>query len=201
MNSPLRLGLTGGIGSGKSTVAALLERHGAAIIDTDAIARQLTQPGGRAISALRIAFGHALIDADGALNRKLMRELAFTDPQAKQRLEAIMHPLIGVEAELQAAASSAALQVFDIPLLVETGHWRSRLHKVLVIDCDESTQLERVMQRPGWTQASAQAVIGQQASRMARRAASDAVIYNDGINMETLAHNVVRVMQSWRTLL
>src|SRR5438105_15537544 len=143
----LRIGLTGGIGSGKSTVAGLLAAHGAVIVDSDAIARRLTLPGGGAIPAIRAEFGEALIDASGALDRERMRALAFADPQAKRRLEAILHPLIGIETEREAAASDSAVKVFDVPLLVESGRWRARVDRVLVVDCSETTQLQRVTQR------------------------------------------------------
>ena len=128
----LRIGLTGGIGSGKSTVANLLAQHGAAIVDTDLIARQLTEPGGRAIEAIVQAFGLQAIGSDGALDRARMRELVFADAAAKKRLEAILHPMIGAETEAQARAARAPAVVFDVPLLVESARWRDRVDKVLV---------------------------------------------------------------------
>jgi len=129
----LRIGLTGGIGSGKSTVAGLLAAHGAAIIDTDAIARRLTLAGGAAIPALRAEFGDDYIDTNGALDRERMRTLAFGDPAARQRLEGILHPLIGEQTEREAAAAAAPVKVFDVPLLVESGRWRARVDRVLVV--------------------------------------------------------------------
>jgi dephospho-CoA kinase len=192
-----RIGLTGGIGSGKSTVAGLLAAHGAAIIDSDAIARRLTLPGGGAIPAIRAAFGSEVIDATGALDRDRMRALAFTDPQARRRLEAILHPLIGVETERDAAASPAPVKVFDVPLLVESGRWRARVDRVLVVDCDEETQVRRVTQRAGWAEATVRAVIAQQASRAARLAAADAVIRNDGIDLPALAMQVDTLWAHW----
>ena len=198
----LRIGLTGGIGSGKSTVARLLAGHGAALIDTDLIARQLTLSGGAAIDAIRTAFGAGLIDASGALDRAQMRALAFSQPDAKQRLEAILHPLIGVETERQAgAAAGARALVFDVPLLVESSRWRARVDKVLVIDCRAATQIERVVARSGWTAAAVQAVLDQQAPRALRRACADAVIYNDAITLEQLAAEVGSVWQRWTGLL
>ena len=194
----LRIGLTGGIGSGKSTVGKLLAQLGAALIDTDLIARQLTLPGGAAIAALAAEFGHALIAPDGALDRAHMRELVFADAGAKKRLEAILHPLIGVETERQAAAAQGApALVFDVPLLVESGRWRAKVDKVLVVDCSEATQIARVVQRSGWTPDAARAVIASQASREHRRASADAVIFNDGITPDQLAIEVRAVWQRW----
>ena len=187
---PLRIGLTGGIGSGKSTVGSLLAALGAALIDTDAIARQLTEPGGAAIETIRAGFGETFIDVGGALARPAMRALAFSDPSARRRLEAILHPLIGAETERRAAAVTAEVIVFDVPLLVESKRWRDRVDRVLVVDCSEATQIDRVAARPGWTREMAQAVIAQQATRAARRACADAVIFNDGISLPTLSEEV-----------
>lgn len=187
----LSIGLTGGIGSGKSTVAALLAGHGAWVVDTDAIARELTLPGGAAIAPIRAAFGSAAIDADGALDRARMRALAFSDPEAKRRLEAVLHPLIGVETARRAASAAAGQTVvLDVPLLVESGRWRGRVDRVVVVDCREATQVERVMARSGWTADAVAAVIAAQATRGARRAAADAVIFNDGIAPAELAQCV-----------
>ena len=198
MNTRLRIGLTGGIGSGKSTVAGLLVQHGALLVDTDAIARELTLPGGAAIEPIRAAFGAAFIDAGGALDRARMREHAFNDATAKRRLEAILHPLIGAETERRFDASTSPVVVFDVPLLVESGaRWRRKVDRVLVIDCLESTQIERVVQRAGWTRESAAAVVAQQAARGARRACADAVIYNEGISLEQLAAEVTSLWR-WR---
>jgi dephospho-CoA kinase len=193
----LRIGLTGGIGSGKSTVAALLAGHGATLVDTDLIARQLTLPGGAAIDRIAAAFGSELIDAAGALDRARMRALVFADASARQRLEAILHPMIGRETERQAAASAAPAIVFDVPLLVESGHWRARVDKVLVVDCAEATQIDRVVARSGWTADAVRAVIAQQAPRVRRRAAADAVIHNDSITLARLAEQVASLWQHW----
>ena len=196
----LRIGLTGGIGSGKSSVGALLGQLGAAVIDTDLIARQLTLPGGAAIDAIARDFGPLLIAADGALDRARMREIVFADPSAKRRLESVLHPLIGAETERQAstaAASAAPALVFDVPLLVESGRWRAKVDKVLVVDCREATQVERVVRRSGWTPEAIRAVIASQASRAQRRACADAVIFNDGITPEQLATEVRAVWQRW----
>ena len=184
---PLRIGLTGGIGSGKSTVAAVLVELGATLIDTDLLARQLTLPGGAAIDALRSEFGADAIAADGSLDRVRMREAAFTDTGVRHRLEAILHPLIGIEVERQAAAASdSPALVFDVPLLVESTRWRARVDRVWVVDCEEQTQVARVVARSGWSEAAVRAVLVQQATRTQRRAAADAVIHNDGITLTQL---------------
>ncbi|MEO7116609.1 MAG: dephospho-CoA kinase [Caldimonas sp.] len=198
MATPLRIGLTGGIGSGKSTVGTMLGALGATLIDTDLIARQLTLPGGPAIDDIRGAFGPDFIAADGSLDRARMRAAAFADADARARLEAILHPLIGVEVALQAAAAAptAPAIVFDVPLLVESGRWRARVDRVWVVDCDESVQIERVAARPGWTEAAARAVIAQQASRRARRDAADAVIDNGMCSIAELGDEVRRLWEA-----
>lgn len=198
---PLRIGLTGGIGSGKSTVAELLADHGAAIVDTDAISRRLTGPGGQAIPALREAFGNQAIADNGALDRDRMRSLVFDDPGIRRRLEAILHPMISAEAEREAAQHAAArVIVFDVPLLVESGRWFDRVDRVLVIDCSESTQVERVMKRSGWTEATVRSVIAAQATRDQRRAVADDLIVNDGIAPTDLAEHVAALWRAWNML-
>lgn len=191
------IGLTGGIGSGKSTVATLLVGCGAHLVDTDAIARALTQPGGGAMSALAAEFGALALTSNGALDRAHMRTLAFTDLRAKARLESILHPLIGREARHQASLAGGRPVVFDVPLLAESSHWRARVARVLVVDCSVQTQASRVLQRPGWTEAAVQAVIAQQAPRAARRAIADAVIHNEGIGLIELAHQVQALWALW----
>ena len=193
----LRIGLTGGIGSGKSTVARVLARCGAAVIDTDAIAREMTLAGGAAIGPIRQAFGAAFIDGNGALDRARMRTLAFSDPGAKRQLEAILHPLIGAETETRAAAAAERVLVFDVPLLVESAHWRARVHKVLVVDCCEQSQIDRVVARSGWTPQAVQAVIDLQAARALRRACADAVIFNDGLSHDALTQHVQALAGQW----
>ena len=190
--APLQIGLTGGIGSGKSTVGTMLAALGAGLIDTDAIARELTLPGGAAIAALRAAFGADFITADGSLDRQRMRAAAFGDADVRTRLEAILHPLIGLSVERQSTAIGAGAPaiVFDVPLLVESGRWRSRVDRVWVVDCDEAVQIERVAARPGWSDASARSVIAQQASRRARRAVADAVISNGRLSLVELGEQV-----------
>jgi len=196
----VRIGLTGGIGSGKSTVAAMLAQRGAVVIDTDAIARRLTLAGGAAMPALQEAFGEQVARPDGALDRDAMRGRAFADPAAKQRLEAILHPLIGAEALREAAAATCRVIVFDVPLLAESAHWRSRVDRVLVVDSSAATQIERVAQRSGWTRDAAKRVITSQASRSARRAIADAVIFNDAIDIAALDAAVAALWNLWQPL-
>ena len=174
------IGLTGGIGSGKSTVAGYWVTLGAHLIDTDALAHGLTRPGGAAIAPLREAFGPEVLDAEGALDRKRMRALAFDDARARQRLEGILHPLIGAEAMRLAAESSSPAIVFDVPLLNEASVWRARCDRIAVVDCSEHTQIERVVQRSGWDAEQVRRVIAQQTPRALRRVIADAVIENDG---------------------
>ncbi len=193
----IRIGLTGGIGSGKSTVARCLVGCGAHLVDTDAIARSLTLPGGVAMPALRAAFGAAAVAPDGSLDRACMRQRAFADDTVRARLEAILHPLIGQEAMRQAAQAAGRPVVFDVPLLAESSHWRLRVNRVLVVDCDEAAQMQRVSQRPGWTEAAARAVMARQASRAARRSVADAVIHNDHISLEQLAAEVGALWALW----
>ncbi len=198
--SPFRLGLTGGIGSGKSTVAARLQARGATLIDADHISRSLTASGGLALPLIAQAFGADLIDAHGALNRARMRELVFADSSARQRLEAILHPLIAEQTRQQheaAVAAGSKLIVHDIPLLVESGHWRTRLDGVLVVDCRESTQTERVMARSALSREAVQAIIDAQATRAQRLVAADWVVYNDdGVTIETL-HAYTDQIAAW----
>ncbi|MEP7058476.1 MAG: dephospho-CoA kinase [Caldimonas sp.] len=186
----LRIGLTGGIGSGKSTVATLLARLGAAVVDTDLIARQLSGPDGPAIEAIKAAFGAVVIDAHNALDRSRMRAIVFAEPDAKRRLEAILHPMIARETERQATAAAARVIVFDVPLLVESGRWPALVDRVWVVDCRATTQLQRVTARSGWSEAAARAVIAQQATRARRRDYADAVVYNDGIGIDELRRQV-----------
>ncbi|MEY2687790.1 MAG: hypothetical protein RL375_1988 [Pseudomonadota bacterium] len=194
----VRIGLTGGIGSGKSTVASLWAELGAMIIDTDAIAHRLSAPGGGAIAPIAAEFGAAMIDERGALDRARMRELVFADPSARARLEAILHPLIRTETEREAAAAPpGAVRVFDVPLLVESGKWRERVDHVLVVDCDQATQIERVVARNGWAPDAVQRVITQQASREQRRVVADAIIVNQGKTIDELRAEVAALWHRW----
>ena len=192
----VRIGLTGGIGSGKSTVARMLSDCGAEVIDADAISRQLTASGGLAIRTIAAHFGNHFITAEGALNRDLMRQLAFTDAAARQKLENIIHPLVREETLRQterAGAAGRTCLVFDIPLLVESGRWRQQVDQVLVVDCRETTQVERVMVRNSFTREAVQQIMDGQATRARRLAAADICIYNDGLSLEPLSDLVRHV--------
>lgn len=202
----LRVGLTGGIGSGKSTVAQLLVSSGAVLVDADEISRATTAAGGAAIAAIAAQFGPVSINAMGAMNRDVMRQKVFAEPAARHQLEAIIHPLVSLEAARQADVARQAGSdwvVFDIPLLVESKRWRQQLDKILVVDCEEATQISRVLARaevkPGgdkaWTRDAVAKVIASQASRSERRAAADWVIYNDGLSVDALAEQVLKIVK------
>lgn len=196
MKRTQRMGLTGGIGSGKSTVGQMLAECSAAVIDADAISRSLTAAGGLAIPQIEAVFGTQAIDAQGALDRAFMRSLIFQNPDARQQLEAIIHPLVGSLTErqaLQAEAAGAPLLVFDVPLLVESGRWRQQVDTVLVVDCEEATQIERVMARSGLERSAIEHIMAAQATRTQRRAAADWVIYNDGLDLAALRQEVLSI--------
>ena len=185
VNSPLsscwHIGVTGGIGSGKSTVVGLLQTAGAFVIDADQLARNSTSSHGAAIHQIRTIFGDRFIGPDGAMLREAMRNQVFSDPDAKRRLEAIIHPIVLQQAQEMAASAAragASVILHEIPLLTESGHWRRRLHRVIVVDCDVPTQIRRVMLRNGLTHEAAAAIVAGQASREQRRAIADAVIDN-----------------------
>ncbi|WP_431095210.1 dephospho-CoA kinase [Polaromonas aquatica] len=185
----LRIGLTGGIGSGKSTVARTLLACGATLVDADAISRSATAPGGIAMKEIAIQFGGDFVAADGAMDRDRMRQLAFSDPSARRRLEAIIHPLVSQETLRQydqAVQAGSVCVIFDVPLLVESGRWRQQLDQVLVVDCSEASQLSRVMTRNGWPREAVEKVLASQASREQRLSAADVSIYNDGLSLEAL---------------
>jgi len=172
--------LTGGIGSGKSSVARLFEAHGVAVIDADALAHELTSPGGAALPAIRAAFGREVVDERGALDRERMRRRAFGDPAARKRLEAILHPMIRDESERRRAAATSAYVILMIPLLVESGDPRRRCDRVLVVDCPEAEQVRRVMLRSNLARPEVAAIMSAQASRAERLAHADDVIDNGG---------------------
>jgi dephospho-CoA kinase len=186
----LVVGLTGGIGSGKSTVAGLFAELGAAIVDTDDIAHRLTQSGGDAIPALRAEFGDRYIDGDGALDRAAMRALAFSDSAARHRLERLLHPLILARAEAELAqAGTAPYAILVVPLLAQAPAFRRLVQRVLVVDCDEATQLARVVRRSRLTGEEARAIVATQTPRTERLALADDVISNDG-DLDSLADQV-----------
>ncbi len=188
--SPVHIGLTGGIGSGKSAVASVFQELGAVVVDADAISRAAAASNGAAIPEIATEFGPEFIGQDGALNRQKMREVAFKDFAAKKKLEGILHPLVRREMLTQAklAASRGALcVVFDIPLLVESGTWRNALNSVLVVDCTVETQILRVKARSGLAHETIQSIISAQASRSERLHAADMVLFNDGCSLEQLA--------------
>ncbi|HXF47751.1 MAG TPA: dephospho-CoA kinase, partial [Burkholderiaceae bacterium] len=167
----------------------------AAVVDTDAIAHELTAPGGAAMPAIAAAFGAEFVMPSGALDRARMRALVFSQPQAKRRLESILHPLIRELTERRAAAAAAAAApyvVLMIPLLIESGRWRERVDRLLVVDCSAATQIERVRSRSGLTEEQVRAIIGQQATRGERLAAADDVIVNEGTAAD-LAPRVARL--------
>jgi dephospho-CoA kinase len=184
-----RLGLTGGIGSGKSTVASMLAERGVAVIDADVVARSVTAPAGAAIPAIVAEFGQEFLAPDGSLHRDRMRALAFANPTARRRLESIVHPMVGAEMSLaadQAIASGCTAIVFDVPLLAESPHWRQRVDHVLVVDCGEETQVARVVARNGMAADAVRQIIAAQAPRAVRLGAADAVVYNDGLTLSAL---------------
>lgn len=174
------IGLTGGIGSGKSKVADLLQEWGAAIIDTDAIAHTLTAPGGAAIEPIRQTFGDQVIAADGSMNRAAMRELVFANPETRRQLEAILHPMIGSVTRQRARQAQGCYLVYVVPLLVESGTWVDRVDRVCVVDCDPETQIQRVQARSGLTREAVQRIMQAQASRQQRLQAATDIIVNDG---------------------
>ncbi|SEN59455.1 dephospho-CoA kinase [Duganella sp. CF517] len=179
---PFSIGLTGGIGSGKTTVANMFAERGASIVDTDIIAHSLTAPGGPAMPAILAEFGPEFADAAGALDRARMRRLVFADAGAKARLEAILHPRIRDGALAAGAAATGSYVIYAVPLLVESGTWRSRVARVLVIDCREEVQIARVMARNNLPESQVLAIMAAQASRAQRLAAADDIIENnDGI--------------------
>ena len=196
--SMLRVGLTGGIGSGKSTVLQMFAALGAAVIDADAISRSVTAIGGVAIPELSRQFGERFITADGAMDRALMREHAYADPDARQRLEAVIHPLVGAESARQVQAAldgGSRCLVFDIPLLVESGRWRQQVDQVVVVDCTVPTQIARVVARSALTPAQVEAIIAAQAPRLQRLAAADVVICNEGLTLDQLRAEVAQAAQ------
>jgi dephospho-CoA kinase len=184
------VGLTGGIGSGKSTVADLFAARGVPVVDTDVIAHQITAPEGVAMPQIREQFGAEFVAADGSMDRTRMRTLVFSDESARKRLEAITHPLIRSETERASRAAHGPYVIVVVPLLVESGTWKARVHRVLDVDCSVETQIARVMRRNGFTREQVLAIMARQASREARLAAADDVVVNDGASLDSLSKDV-----------
>ena len=194
----LTIGLTGGIGSGKSTVARRFAALGALVVDTDALAHSLTAPGGAALPAIVAAFGEDMLGPDGAMDRAKMRALVFDQPAERLRLEAILHPMIGAATRAAAARAEAGQPVvFDVPLLAESPAWRARVDRVLVVDCTNETQVARVTQRSGWTAEAVERAIAHQATRAQRRAIADAVIFNETLSLGQLEGEVDALWTGW----
>jgi dephospho-CoA kinase len=200
MSRRFSVGLTGGIGSGKSTVADLFAAQGAAVVDTDLIAHQLTAPQGLAMPHIRTIFGEDYLTADGAMDRQKMRAAVFADPAAKARLEAILHPLIRSETECAADKAQGPYLLYVVPLLVESGVWKQRVSRVLVVDCPEDVQIRRVMQRNGFSEEQVRAIMATQAPRALRLAAADDVIVNDGTDASLLQTEVAALHQRYLSL-
>ena len=178
------IGLTGGIGSGKSTVADAFAALGAGVVDTDQIAHRLTAPNGAAMPAIVAEFGPTITDSTGAMDRSVMRGIVFSDPLARKRLEAILHPMIGAESTRALEAVDGPYRIVVVPLLVEGRHWRSRVDRILVVDCPRALQIERVIQRSGLALEQIEAILDAQATREERLAQADDVINNSGLPAE-----------------
>lgn len=196
----LCIGLTGGIGCGKSTVAKLFATQGACIIDTDAIAHQLTQPGGRAIPQIQTAFGASFISPEGALNRSMMRQLIFSDTNAKSRLENILHPLILESSKAQLAkCSQAPYVILMVPLLLESPAFLQLVQRVLLVDCTEQQQIARVMQRSQLDESEIRAIIATQSSPAERIAHADDIIQNSG-TLDDLTDQVATLHRQYQSM-
>lgn len=193
----LKIGLTGGIGSGKTKVANWLQEWGATVIDTDVIAHQLTAPGGRAMPAIQEQFGPEMLMPDGAMNRAAMRERVFGDADARRRLEAIIHPLVAQVTQEQALAARGCYLVFVVPLLVESGRWVNQVDRVCVVDCDPETQVARVQARSGLTPDAIGRIMSAQATREARLAAAHDVIVNDGATTPQVLQQRTRELHNY----
>jgi len=191
-----RVGLTGGIGSGKSAVAALFQEQGIAVIDSDAVSHQITGAGGAAMADIRTAFGTAYLNEEGALNRARMRELVFSDPGAKNTLERILHPRILSVMLEQAEAARSPYLLLVVPLLFETPNYRALAQRTLVVDCSEETQVARTMRRNGFSEAEVRAIIAQQIPRAERLRLADDVIHNEGAK-DDLRQQVLQLHQTY----
>ena len=192
----LIVGLTGGIGSGKSSVGREFEAHGVVVVDADAISRALTARGGAAIEAIRAQFGDDMVDATGALDRARIRALVFSDPAAKRKLEAILHPMVRTQSDHLEAGAKSHYVILMIPLLIESGAPRKRCHLIAVVDCPEEIQIERVMRRDRLTRAEVEAIMKSQASRQLRLDNADDVIDNSGAE-SAIVEQVERLHQKY----
>jgi len=197
--TPFCVGLTGGIASGKSSAAALFEELGAAVVDTDAIAHELTRPGGAAMGEIRLAFGPSFVAADGSLERAKMRQVVFSDPDAKARLEGILHPLIREQARARILAAQQPYVIVVVPLLIETGAYRDLIQRVLVVDCGEEQQVARAMQRSQLKESEVRSILAAQLPRAERLKGADDVIDNNG-GMEALRMQVRKLHASYLSL-
>jgi dephospho-CoA kinase len=199
MSSAFSVGLTGGVGSGKSTIGTMLSDRGAALVDADLIAHQLTSAGGAAVEALRDAFGAEAIASDGSLDRAYMRARVFSDAALRAQLESLLHPMIRAamrERAAKLAAEGAPYVVFVVPLLVETGNWGSYVDRVLLIDCSEATQLTRLRARAGIDEMTARKIIAVQATRQERLAVADDVLLNEA-PLDQIGHKVERLHRTY----
>ena len=196
---PYCVGLTGGIGCGKSRATQMFEALGASVVDTDEISRALTAPGGRALRALESAFGPDYLSADGGLDRARMRAIVFSDPQAKRQLEAILHPLIRAESRSRIAAASGPYAIVVVPLLFETGAYADLVSRVLVVDCDEEQQIARTMARSGLGEDEVRRIMKAQIARGERLQRADDVLHNDG-DIEALRMQVEALHQRYLEL-
>ena len=199
MTARFVVGLTGGIGCGKSAAAHEFARLGAAVVDTDVIARELTAAGGAAAAHVKAMFGDAFMRPDGAMDREAMRKRVFSDPAAKRALESLLHPMIREESQRRIASAPGPYVVHVVPLLIESPDYRRRVDRVLVVDCPEAVQVERVRGRSGLAEAEVRSIIAQQAARAARPAAADDVIDNGG-SLEALRRQVAALDERYKKM-
>jgi len=190
------VGLTGGIGSGKSAVATLLGELGASIIDTDAISHSLTAAGGAAMPAIETLFGSKYLTLEGALDRAAMRELVFSDQGARRQLESVLHPLIAQKTQVEANQANGLYLIFVVPLLVESGRWKDRVDRILVVDCSEQLQIERVTRRNNLSAGQVEAIMATQANRAQRLAAANDVVVNE-TSLEALRAELEKLHQRY----
>ncbi len=197
----LKIGLTGGIGSGKTRIANILADQGASVIDTDLVAHQLTAPLGLAMPAIIEKFGLDMVATDGSLDRVRMRQHIFADPANRHMLESILHPMISQEVSQKATQAQGIYIVLVVPLLVETGRWLDWVDRVCVVDCDKTTQIERVKHRSGLTQIEIESILSAQATRAQRLAVADDMIDNTSqTDHDALTKQVLELHRQWCNL-